>query len=168
MIRTLLLYAVLAVTVVLALAACGSPSPSPVTTPAVTPTSVPTSTPAGHSHTRTQAGAHPNYGADSQTCDRGPTGSDEHPNPHNSSQPGRHANAYPTCHTHTFPNSNCRTRCDYGSNKYAYPHTHSYSCAHPIRGAARFRGKGQRSNAAVSRVHIISSGGRRTTTHRDR
>ena len=84
------------------------------------------------SHTRTYADAHPNYGADSQTCDRGPTGSDEHPNPHTSSQPDRHANAYPTCHTHTFPNSNCRTRCDYGSNKYAYSYTHACARAAPV------------------------------------
>ena len=119
------------------------------------------------SHTRTYADAHPNYGADSQTCDRGPTGSDEHPNPHTSSQPDRHANAYPTCHTHTFPNSNCRTRCNYGSNKYAYSYTHARARARHSRTAAGFRGKGQRGNAAVSRVNFVSSGDQRATFHRE-
>ena len=170
MIRTLLLYAVISVTVVLALAACGSPVTLSCRD-ACRNTHFGSRVHTGrHSHTRTHAGAHPNYGADSQTCDRGSTGSDEHPNPHTSSYPGRHAYDYPSCHIHTLPNSNCHTRCDCGYNKYAYPHTcsDSYACARHSRTAAGFRGKGQRGNAAVSRVHIVSSGGRRTTTHRDR
>ena len=87
------------------------------------------------SHTRTYADAHPNYGADSQTCDRGPTGSDECTNRHNSSCPCRHAYYCLTCHIHTLCNSNCHTRshsisethtrCYYGSNKYAYSYTHA-------------------------------------------
>ena len=155
MIRTLLLYAVLAVTVVLALAACGSPSPSPVTTPAVTPTSAPASTP-----TTTPTPA-PRPAPIPTTA---PSTADLRPRPHRL----RRAPQSPHLllprlarlrlsqlqHSTPFPNSNCHTRCDYGSNKYAYPHTYtytySYACAHPIRGAARFRGKGQRSNAAVS------------------
>ena len=154
MIRTLLLYAVISVTVVLALAACGSPSPSPVTTPAVTPASIPASTPAAATPAPAPyAGAHPNYGADyRRPATEAPPVPTSTPTPTPPPTPAGTPTTIPSCHIHTLPNSNCHTRCDCGYNKYAYPHTcsDSYACARHSRTAAGFRGKGQRSNAAVS------------------